>query len=254
MDKMKLEKYLSWIDDYFDGKLSEENMSDMETAVKTNPTLKAKLKEHIEVRSQIRRAGMISEKEYFLNKFNQPGTNLEKESSPPSKNRVWLISGLLLILAALAFWFLKPSQEISIADVFAEDPLASVTRTNSNQSNDQTLNKALEKFNEKEYAQAIQLFDQIPNNDTLAIMNAGKISLFKGVAQMRLENYQKAISTFVHIEKNNPYYDQGIWYKALSQVRANKTNDAKITLQNIIEQENHFKKEQAQHLLNQLSE
>jgi len=103
------------------------------------------------------------------------------------------------------------------------------------------LYKAMSKYQNKEFKEAIALFEKILEQDKSRV----GLHLYSGLSHMELEQFQKASNDFsVIIEKDYQLYlDQAEWYLAFCYLMTDNTIKAKEAFNAIASSESYYKKE-----------
>ena len=109
--------------------------------------------------------------------------------------------------------------------------------------------KAQHLFEQKKYKEALVIFN---NELDLSKKQTATVYLYMGIAQMELNQFEKAAHTFDALI-NSGLMDapKGNWYKALLYLKMEKTEDSKVIL-NIISNKKLYNNQQADALLNEL--
>lgn len=95
-----------------------------------------------------------------------------------------------------------------------------------------TFSQAMQQYNLKNYTTALTQLKQIPD----ASSNP-QVIFFKGICQLQTDQPEPALESFnAIIESMNPsYYDEAIYYKAITLLRLNKKQEALKQLKNLSE-------------------
>ncbi len=153
---------------------------------------------------------------------------------------------LLAVAASLffAFLLLKPML-FSNKDLFKsyyEEEALSTQRSNSD-----SVTKAIELFNKKEYSQALIYLEAITNKDA----DATDLQLAKGVCYLNLAQYDKANTVFETVATGQTIYkERAQWLKAMLLLKQEKKAACKTYLQTIETSSSYYKK--AQELIGKL--
>jgi len=119
---------------------------------------------------------------------------------------------------------------------------SSETITQSSElSTDNNYINALRIYERKQYNDAINLFDKIPENSPFY----NSKEYYSGLSYMELQNYEEAIKHFniVIKSKNNLFIENAIWYSALCYLKIDKTQLAIEYFKKLLNEDSTFKKE-----------
>jgi tetratricopeptide (TPR) repeat protein len=108
----------------------------------------------------------------------------------------------------------------------------------SDESLVQNLYLAVLAYEGKEYDKAIELFSKVSDSDESIIM----AHFYKGISCIEISDYKQAIESFnkVLVNINNPYFAQSHWYSALTWIKLNNMNSAKVHLEWLIKNDRHY--------------
>jgi tetratricopeptide (TPR) repeat protein len=114
---------------------------------------------------------------------------------------------------------------------------------------DQTLNSAMQKFDNQEYEAALNLFSEVISKD----QNNMAGHFYAGVALQETGKYQNAIQQYqaVIINKDNLFIEQAQWYIALCYLQTNENKKAYKQFRNIADNQG-FYQEKAQAILKKM--
>ena len=112
-----------------------------------------------------------------------------------------------------------------------------------------SMDSAMKKYNDKDYANAVALFNQILVNET-SNYNA---HYYAGLSYFSMDKSDSAILNFDFVLKikNGEFYEASQWYKALALIKQNKLKSAKKLLNEIVTKGGSYKV-QAQNKLEEL--
>ena len=181
--------------------------------------------------------------------IQEASAQYHKTDKTPSRKWMFYAAAAILVLMFSVYSILDtkdtPQQLFSV--YFNPDELPGLAVRGANE--DDLLLKAERFFNEEQYSEAIPLMDQ-----SMALMskNAGAIYLYKGISHMEIGQFDIAETTFNSlIESDLLDAQKGYWYKALLYLKTNRSEDAKVILQEIVS-ENYVNKEKAAKILEEL--
>lgn len=171
------------------------------------------------------------------------------------KTVYWVTSSAAVILLAFTInHFYKansPSQQLFAAyyEPYYDD--AGTHRGGSFISGEDSLllTKAMDLYENKNYAEALKVFNNISDNYT------NDIALYKAISLLETNETKQAIQLLIgEIEKNGEgweYYQDAQWYLALAYIKSKQTKEAKEILQQIVADERVYF-EKAKELLQRL--
>ncbi len=262
----RMEYFISLLDDYIDGRLEQGKTDEIEKMIEDDPFYAEVLKQHVQVRSNIRLAGEEELREKFSKQF-EPIKPEVKQKSNPFK---FLIPALLLLAIAITAYFFfvdqdksqekKPyleninNQEGELLLASVEDPSYDLLRSQEDSLTANSWRHAVQQFIIKDYRGAIEIVSKLESDSSFVADHLGKVSLMKGVSNLKLEQYEDALDALSLVEKGNPYFDQAEWYMALASYYGGDKKDAQNKLQKIAMSSSHYKRDQASGYLKRLAE
>ena len=174
-----------------------------------------------------------------------------KEHKTPPKNikklQYLIIIALILLIASIYFIGKQNSRsQRNTADIFAElySPYPALSSQRGQDSTDSLLRIAMSYYVKKEYSNALNAFDQIPQNDT--------IQLYRGICFIETSDLTNAKASFESISTDNQLLLEAQWYRSLVFINLNMLEEAKSVLQTIVETPNHPYASQAMNALEAL--
>lgn len=264
-DKTKrMEHFISLLDDYIDGNLGDAQKLEIETALREDPFLNEVLHQHVQARTNMRIAGEEELRKKFADSF-------EPIPEPPKpKSNLWKILIAILLLAGLAigaYLYLNQEKQVEqerplMASVVddklllsnVEDPSYDLLRSESDSASVSLWQEVVQSFIDKDYYSTISKISEIEADSAFHNKHIGKVSLMKGVSQLKLEQYKEAENALSKISNENPYFDQAEWYLALGYFYAKDKTKAQDKLELIANDKTHYKNKQAQQYLDMLSQ
>lgn len=119
----------------------------------------------------------------------------------------------------------------------------SVIYRSGNEEVDKILVNALQKYEEKNFSEAVVLFEKV--------LKSGKddmsVNLYSGISYMEEEKYQNAANSFGKIiaQNDNLFIEQAKWYLAMCYVITEKNDEAELILEELIETDSYYKRQAA---------
>lgn len=254
--------YESLLDKFLNGTINPKEESELQEAAKTNQELADSLAEHLQARAAIRLEGEAALKATLSAAWDE-GEEIEEKTSLPAQQKTgpritpyrrWLAIAAMLLAALLLFYFLIPStvtdQQDYLADALKVPPTVSVRSLDPND-----LTKEWEQgeaaYLDKRYLQAIQIFESLKGREQLKD-HRGKLKIMLAMSYLQYKTYQPAIIVLSEIEATNPLKEDADWLLALAYLEGGQPERGKTVLQKIAGASSHYKKAEAQKLLNSL--
>jgi len=245
--------YIDQIDAYLSGTLSQIDKQAYDDAINQNPSLRDKIESHIIARSAIRGAGEQDLKSKFLKELTTKKHISTNRKRSPLPYLLFLLAIAILFLIALQIYNRSVSESavnydpIAVSEV--EDPSYTLLRSQDETSITSTWESAIQSFVNKDYNTCLSLLDSLNENAQFISDHNGKYTLMKGVSNLKIEEYKNAEKILLTIDEENPYYDQAKWYLALTSYYNNDITIAKLRLNTISQDLQHYKKSEASHYL-----
>ncbi|CAL2082309.1 tetratricopeptide repeat protein [Tenacibaculum sp. 190524A05c] len=178
-------------------------------------------------------------------------TNIKKisknhfKSHNKNKSKNWFISIAASIAVLIGIYVFYPKNTPTYQE-YISYPTANFTTRNSQ---NETLIKAQNTFNTKDFKQANLLFDKLLNED----IHNSELQLFQGITLVELDQFEEADQILSGLSSGkSSYTTNAIWYLALSKLKQEKYSDCKLLLEKLPKEFKHYKN--AQKLLKNLPE
>ncbi len=173
-----------------------------------------------------------------------------KEKSPRKKTYFYYISSVIAIAAMFTLFYFTFMQSLSATDAFEQYHDWSTLptfQTKSDSINSLPLARAL--FKEEKYNEALTVFKSYTTKHEYS----PKVALYIGVSQLELQQYSEAIQTFDFLKNSDAIdHHKAYWYTTLLYLKQNDTENAKQTLEILVQNPNYYNYEKAQKLLKKL--
>jgi tetratricopeptide (TPR) repeat protein len=161
----------------------------------------------------------------------------------PKRKIYYAAASLALLIATggIVYEYSKPPLNNSaIYSKYFAPYEVSVTYRSGNEEVDRILINALEKYENQDYKNAVQLFEKVletRSNDIAA-------NLYSGISLMETEKYQKATKSFQTIitHNNNLFIEQAKWYLAMCYIKTDHTEKARSILNELVAYDSFYKK------------
>jgi TolA-binding protein len=130
---------------------------------------------------------------------------------------------VLLILGFTLHFYAGNYSNSRILDNYYS-PVAATANFRSASSGKDQLTKAMELYKEKQYKQAIALFERLLKQDSSKL----GINLYSGISNMEIKHYNEANRNFQRIIKNqpNPFVESAKWYLGMCYIMTNEREKA----------------------------
>lgn len=228
-----MEGNLDYIDNYFAGALSGEEMTEFSRKVETDPAFAHEVSFYLSMFRAVKDEGKQERKARFQQIYAQSLAGRRRPGT--SVRRIWQFAAAaaVLALAVLSVMYLLPGSGRdpgSLADAYITKKFATLGVTMGTATD--TLEKGKALYNEKKFAESLQLFETLLRSDS-SDFEALK---FAGIVCLRQGNYEKALWYFTRLQHvPGLYANPGKFYRALVLLKRNKAGDKKMAKQ-ILEQ------------------
>jgi tetratricopeptide (TPR) repeat protein len=220
-------KNLDRIERYIDHEMDENELWEFERDLRNDPQLAEELALMQALSARAKRSSKL--------KLMDLMDNIRQEEEKKSRLVIfskralaYAASLLVLIAAGIGLWHYggNVSNERVFLNYYQPEPVSFAVRS-ATMSSDQPVMQGLDLFEKKEYAAAIEFFNQSPDNPM------GR--LYGGLAHMELGDFDQAILDFNAIleQKDNLFTDQAAWYLSLCYLKTNRQKDLEQTLSSI---------------------
>ncbi len=184
------------------------------------------------------------------NKLLKVKNEYKRAQVKPKTKKYFLVAATIvfLLISSISYFFLQQNNSKKLfAQYYSVNDLPSVIKRGNQQDN---LVQGVLKFKKLDYKEALKMFDSYKNADN--DINPS-VYLYAGIANMELEQYDKALSEFDKmILSNSIDRSKGLWFKALLYLKKQDETNVKITLKKIVENSGNFKFKEAKELLQNL--
>lgn len=212
------------IEKYLAGQLTASEISIFEKKVREEPEWAEKVKEVKLLLLGIKENELKTRLQTIHSQMTSDAS-LQTEAPVRSMgSRRWLAAASILVVAALATWWLVSRQdpyEKLYSTYYTPDP--GLPTTMSVAGNYQ-FDKGMVAFKAGDYTEALQIWGPManttPSNDT--------VNYFLGVTQLALQQHDKALALLKPIanDANRPFYKDACWYTGLVLLRQGKPEAA----------------------------
>jgi tetratricopeptide (TPR) repeat protein len=211
------------IEAFATGEMDEDLRASFEEELKQNPGLVTEVNLYTDINEAIAEKDIMSLRNELANIRAAKGAVKETKrvvfDFTKNSKKVWM-SAVASIAVILVFTALLGKHGVSDADMYnsfySRYESGGVYRSGGTEA-DESLTDALQKYNEKDYVGAIELFEQlVVNGEDNASSN-----FYAGVSYQELGNYPKAIGAFEKVlaEEDNLFIEQAEWYVGLCYLK-----------------------------------
>ncbi len=247
---MQKERYIRF-DRYLNNELSEEELKSFEEQLKSDTDFKEDFEVYCALESSLVSKFENEEEALALRKtLSDLGSQHIKQGESNKKETkvipLFRFRNLMVAasIALLIGFFLFNNGSPVYEDFAQHNSLELVVRGDNNEA----ISKAEHAFNSKNYEEALKQLTVLAGN----YPNDSEISLYLGISQLELNNYDEAETIFNNIgEGNSAFATKAVWYKALTFLKQRKLHECKEVLKTIPESAEEYP--QAKRLLKKLS-
>jgi len=217
------------IEGYINNELSEQEMALFETELTNNKALNSE----IDLIRNLDKALQENDIMQLRNNLsNISADNIKERQSErsivvkfrPRKNTLSIAAASLILLLGITGLLSRYSSEDNIYQKFYNRYETSGISRSSNAMNDQALALALQKFNNKDYISALNLFQEVISKDQNNVVG----HFYSGVSLQELGKYKNAIDEYEVVvnETDNLFIEQAEWYIGLCYIQTKEDNKA----------------------------
>ena len=246
-----------YIQQYLSGHLPPDEQQAFETAIAENP----ELNEEVRIQGIAHYSALSAAKENWKKDLSDRFDQRHKKElySPFSPLRYAAVAASLILIAAMAWWFLRPTPtHESLYSTYYALLATSVTPT----ANPHLID-ARKAFHHKEFTEARTQYEKLLSN--AAPKHLSEVWLYLGLVYLETGQTDKAIQQFRYLRGDLPYFRGGVrqkapkesqdadWYLALAYLRQQQTPKSEKLLQHIIDRKpRHYYHDQALELKKKL--
>ncbi|CAL2091215.1 conserved hypothetical protein [Tenacibaculum sp. 190524A05c] len=232
-------------ENYLAEQLSDDELKSFEEKLQTDISFKEAFDLYKETHDFLKNKiqNEVATEEFTTNIKQISKNHFKSHNKIKSKN--WFIPIAASIALLIGVYVFYPKNTPTYRE-YISYPTANFTTRNSQ---NETLVKAQNAFNTKDFKQANLLFDKLLNKD----IHNSELQLFQGITLVELDKFEKAdqILSVIAYGKSS-FKTKAIWYLALSKLKQKKYSDCKLLLEKLPKEFKHYKN--AQKLLKNLPE
>lgn len=243
------------IDRFLRGQLDHTERVAFQERCESDPEFAAEVKRHVMAEATARRAAREQRRAHFNAIYDQEAT--------PSRGvvrRMWPYAVAVAAAVALLLLVFWPSSQTSQALYLAYQEAPQPASFYKGEPTGSDLTLALEAYNQADYQTAIdrleqQLSDSVVRRPNTLHFYLGLSYLFAFDQAANTDpspdaSYlPQAIQALQQVEAGSAYGQQAQWQLALAYLRANRSEEARRLLRNIVDHQGHYKQATAQKML-----
>lgn len=242
-------KYNDQIEAYLDGEMTAQEKQRFESELDKDKELNSELELRRQVNQAISESDVLDLRATLRNIHHSKPDAISQHRKGKLFGIQWqyaaaAIFGLLLV-SSLTIYLLNVNRAFSSQELYSmyyqPDDAVMVMRSGETDS-DNLLVEALTKYEQQDYEGALQLFKKDQSNLL--------VHFYSGLAYMEIDKFEEAIHSFQVIIDNNDnlFIEQAKWYQALSYLKIDEKDKAKLLFQDVTKY-NSIYKDKAQHIL-----
>ena len=222
---------LTQIDLFVNGELTGAALAAFENEMAQDPDLRLEVSIVQDMAAGVRAHAQLKERLKRIDRETANEQVASEENTGQTKGKIrrlyFAVAAAAAIFLAIFALFNFPGEPLSPEQKFAMHYEVLPYNDTRKSETDKILSDATSAYKAKEYAKALELFNQLPAN--------ASFNLFKGISLIELERYDEAISMFDQvIEKDGEDTYDALWYKALTQLKKGDEAAMKTTLERLI--------------------
>lgn len=219
------------IEQYLEGSLSDQEKQDFELRLETDEDFNRLLDEYAVLIAGIKFSG----REKILANFQNIESELENETKvvkmTPSKNKTWYYVAASIALLFVAFFLLKPNNELSGSELalayFEPYPATIGAASRSTETSKDLIERAMSSYENGDYETTIEILEGLGENNT----DINKFYL--GNAYQATQAYDKAIKIYQDLIDNSQMFnEQASFNLALCYLSTDNIEGATTLLKN----------------------
>lgn len=207
------------IDNYFQGKLSEEEKEVFDNNLADNPSLAADVAFYVHSK--------LAQREQVLKERHAEWTTQSGGKVVGINLKLISVGIAAVFLVIVGLWFFTGSDIQQRTNAYIENDLDQLTNTMGDTDDSLKLGKDL--YNQKKYAEARTIFEKLIEKSPDAIE-------FAGLSALKMNDYEGAIKYFEKIEQNTELINnKGKFYLALVNIKQGKIKEGEQLLKEVID-------------------
>ncbi|MDN5216663.1 hypothetical protein QQ020_31630 [Fulvivirgaceae bacterium BMA12] len=247
------------IQKYLQGDLSQEELAQFEEKIAKDPDLAGEVRDYKNLENGLESAGLDAFKAEVL-EWEQDYLRETPDTGQPAlpgkiidfKKYIRIAAAVALLLAAGIYFYSSRtvSSETLYTQYYQQYPDMLTKRGDSvtGGPGEEFLLAGIDAYNNKNFEAAAanlqRYLDAVPEQKGIA--------LYLAISQMELDQFKLAETNFRLAREDPAFRQQALWYEALLNLKAGKEGKSKAILETILNDEHHYRKKQAEKLLNAL--
>jgi tetratricopeptide (TPR) repeat protein len=232
-----MENYSEYIDDYFNKKLTTEEIKQFEEKIITDQEFAEQVAFYVSAKQMLKEEVIKEKKEWFRQLAGgNKAVMYEFRKAPVKKMWVYRLATaaavLIIVFMGWSLFFNKSVDTQKLADKYIEQNFKTLPIKMS--ANEDSLQRGLKLYNDGQLDTSLKIFESILQKDSTNIP-AKKDA---GIVYLRLGNYNKALLYFQQLEKSSLYANPAALYYALTIMKRNQLGDkehARQLLQKVVD-------------------
>ena len=230
------------IESYIDGEMDQNEILGFEDLLSSDIGIKQDYELSMEINNSIIEEDVMALRETMEYMYNDEIVVKRTPTIFTQKRFYYAAASMALLIATGGLIQRIASPDMDSSEVFEKyyTPYEiTVTHRSGNTEVDRLLLNAFEKYEEKNYEQALVLFEEVLETRK----NDMALNLYSGISYMEEEKYQKAKISFDNIisDKDNLFIEQAKWYLGMCYLKTENTEKAENVLKEIIKEESYYK-------------
>lgn len=230
------------IESYIDGEMDQNEILGFEDLLSSDIGIKQDYELSMEINNSIIEEDVMALRETMDYMYNDEIVVKRTPTIFTQKRFYYAAASMALLIATGGLIQRIASPNMDSSEVFEKyyNPYEiTVTHRSGNTEVDRLLLNAFEKYEEKNYEQALVLFEEVLETRK----NDMALNLYSGISYMEEEKYQKAKTSFDNIisDKDNLFIEQAKWYLGMCYLKTENTEKAENVLKEIIKEESYYK-------------
>ncbi len=226
-------KHLAYIDDYFKGTDTASHNRQFEQRLLDDPSFAEEVAFYLTTQRLLQQEARSEKIEHFRKLYQQRPAPLQVVRSP---RRLWQYVAAAAVIAGLVFtiYLLVPPSKQQMADKYIRKELTILDVSMSGMIDSVDLMRT--QYNKGNFAEVLKVSEAIISHDA----SNQKALEYAGVTNLRLQQYDKALTWFKQLAANKAYSNKGMFYQALTLIKRNQPGDltlAKTFLEQVVKED-----------------
>ena len=224
------------IEDFIQGKLTDEQHFEFEKQLKNDPQLAAEVAFQAGVKEGIQETERSKTLEFLK--------EVEKETPQQVKRNFtyWAAAASIVLVASV--YFIIQSMLFNSEELYNEYYYSPKSFVNDQQRGESAGGNAhalaFELYDKQRYKEAIDQFELLLHN-----VKNDELEFYSAISYLNMDREEEAINLLDQITEDSKYYDDGIWYSALASLKLKKREQASKKLKQLLEIESEYQEEAA---------